>query len=90
MRDVLDDLLRAWDSGGVSGVATVVRTWQSAPRRPGASMLVAPGGEAVGSVSGGCVEGPCTSWPPRSPPTPGRGRCCSATASATTTRTPSG
>ncbi|MFC7240868.1 XdhC family protein [Catellatospora aurea] len=57
MRDVLDDLLRAWDAGGVSGVATVVRTWQSAPRRPGASMLVAPGGEAVGSVSGGCVEG---------------------------------
>lgn len=56
MRDVLDDLLRAWDSGGVSGVATVVRTWKSAPRRPGASMLVAPGGEAVGSVSGGCVE----------------------------------
>ncbi|GAA2404007.1 xanthine dehydrogenase [Catellatospora methionotrophica] len=57
MRDVLDDLFRAWTSGAVAGVATVVRTWQSAPRRPGASMLVGPGGEAVGSVSGGCVEG---------------------------------
>ncbi|GIF98564.1 XdhC family protein [Catellatospora citrea] len=57
MRDVLDDLFRGWASGAVAGVATVVRTWQSAPRRPGASMLVAPDGEAVGSVSGGCVEG---------------------------------
>jgi xanthine dehydrogenase accessory factor len=38
-------------------MATVVATWRSAPRPPGASMLVGPGGEAVGSVSGGCVEG---------------------------------
>jgi xanthine dehydrogenase accessory factor len=38
-------------------VATVVGTYRSAPRQPGASMLVGPGGEAVGSVSGGCVEG---------------------------------
>ncbi|MEO7746371.1 MAG: XdhC/CoxI family protein, partial [Actinomycetota bacterium] len=39
------------------GVGTVVATWQSSPRPAGASMLVGPGGEAVGSVSGGCVEG---------------------------------
>ena len=38
-------------------LATVVGTLRSAPRQPGASMLVGPGGEAVGSVSGGCVEG---------------------------------
>src|SRR4051812_41673960 len=38
-------------------MATVVATWRSAPRPAGASMLVGPGGEAVGSVSGGCVEG---------------------------------
>src|SRR5690349_24769616 len=38
-------------------MATVVATWQSAPRPAGASMLVGPDGEAVGSVSGGCVEG---------------------------------
>src|SRR5690242_9130674 len=38
-------------------MATVVATWRSAPRPAGASMLVGPAGEAVGSVSGGCVEG---------------------------------
>src|SRR3954466_12206777 len=38
-------------------MATVVATWRSAPRPPGAVMLVGPDGTAVGSVSGGCVEG---------------------------------
>jgi xanthine dehydrogenase accessory factor len=38
-------------------MATVVATWRSAPRPAGASMLVGPDGDAVGSVSGGCVEG---------------------------------
>src|SRR6266487_6557818 len=38
-------------------MATVVGTWRSAPRPPGATMLVGPDGTAVGSVSGGCVEG---------------------------------
>jgi xanthine dehydrogenase accessory factor len=38
-------------------MATVVATWRSAPRPPGATMLVGPEGSAVGSVSGGCVEG---------------------------------
>lgn len=57
MRDVLDDLFRGWERGATAGLATVVRTWQSAPRRPGASMLVGAAGEASGSVSGGCVEG---------------------------------
>ena len=57
MRDVMTDLRRWWDEGATVGVGTVVRTWKSAPRQPGASMLVGPAGEAVGSVSGGCVEG---------------------------------
>jgi xanthine dehydrogenase accessory factor len=57
VREVLPDLLRWWRAGATTGVGTVVATWRSAPRQPGASMLVGPGGEAVGSVSGGCVEG---------------------------------
>ena len=57
MREVLPDLLRWWRDGASVGVGTVVATWRSAPRQPGASMLVGPEGEAVGSVSGGCVEG---------------------------------
>ncbi len=57
MREVLPDLLRWWREGRSTGVGTVVATFRSAPRPPGASMLVGPSGEAVGSVSGGCVEG---------------------------------
>jgi xanthine dehydrogenase accessory factor len=57
VRDVLDDLDAWWRSGDTIGVGTVVRTWKSAPRQPGAAMAVGPDGTAVGSVSGGCVEG---------------------------------
>lgn len=56
MQDVMDELVEIWCAGGTAGVATVVDTWRSAPRQPGASMLVAPDGSVVGSVSGGCVE----------------------------------
>ncbi|MFE7421587.1 XdhC family protein [Rhodococcus sp. NPDC057529] len=57
MRDVLADLMAVWTAGGTAGVGTVVRTFRSAPRPAGASMVVAPDGSASGSVSGGCVEG---------------------------------
>ncbi|GAA1310364.1 XdhC family protein [Pseudonocardia xinjiangensis] len=57
MRDVVRQLEDWWDKGEPAALATVVGTYSSAPRQPGASMLVGPGGEAVGSVSGGCVEG---------------------------------
>ncbi len=57
MRDVLSELMAWYDAGETVGVGTVVATFQSAPRPPGASMLVGPTGVAVGSVSGGCVEG---------------------------------
>jgi xanthine dehydrogenase accessory factor len=57
MRDVLDQLQGWWAQGAEVGLATVVSTWSSAPRQPGASMLVGPDGSAAGSVSGGCVEG---------------------------------
>src|SRR6266516_849147 len=56
MRDTLAELERWWTGGERVGMATVVATWRSAPRPPGATMLVGPDGTAVGSVSGGCVE----------------------------------
>jgi xanthine dehydrogenase accessory factor len=57
VRDVLPELMVEWSAGRTTGVATVVATFRSAPRPAGASMLVAADGSAVGSVSGGCVEG---------------------------------
>ena len=57
MRDVVERLASWWADGKAVALATVVGTYRSAPRQPGASMLVGPDGEAVGSVSGGCVEG---------------------------------
>ena len=56
MREVLRELLGWWREDRPVGMATVVATWRSAPRPAGASMLLGPDGEAVGSVSGGCVE----------------------------------
>jgi len=38
-------------------LATVTRTWGSAPRREGAKMAVTDEMAMVGSVSGGCIEG---------------------------------
>jgi len=57
VREVLPELIAVRGRGGAAAMATVVRTWRSAPRPAGASMLVTEAGEAVGSVSGGCVEG---------------------------------
>lgn len=53
MQDILDQL-RTWDEP--FALATVVDTWHSAPRQPGAAMAVDRGGRVIGSVSGGCVE----------------------------------
>jgi xanthine dehydrogenase accessory factor len=57
MRDVLEPILDWYDSGKTFGLATVVNTFRSAPRQPGAAMAVSTQDEVVGSVSGGCVEG---------------------------------
>ena len=57
MHDVVDEVRRLYDSGDRFALATVVGTWSSAPRRPGAAMVVSTSGEPTGSVSGGCVEG---------------------------------
>jgi len=57
VRDILDPITTWWDANETFGLATVVQTFSSAPREPGAAMAVSASGEAVGSVSGGCVEG---------------------------------
>jgi xanthine dehydrogenase accessory factor len=57
LRDILDPIAKWWDTGEEFGLATVVRTFRSAPREPGAAMAVSAEGEVTGSVSGGCVEG---------------------------------
>jgi xanthine dehydrogenase accessory factor len=54
---VLAEVMSIWRGGDTAGLGTVVRTFHSAPRPPGASMVVAPDGSVSGSVSGGCVEG---------------------------------
>ena len=56
MRDILGSLRDWYASGRPFGLASVVSVSKSAPRQPGAAMAVGPDGEAVGSVSGGCVE----------------------------------
>ncbi|MGH3404455.1 MAG: XdhC family protein [Streptosporangiaceae bacterium] len=57
MRDILDMMSKWWAADESFGLATVVSTFSSAPREPGAAMAVSGAGEVVGSVSGGCVEG---------------------------------
>ena len=66
MRDILNTITKWWEADETFGLATVVRTFRSAPRDPGAALAVAgsagsatgaTGGEVIGSVSGGCVEG---------------------------------
>jgi len=55
-RTILEAIEAAAASGEQAAVATVVGTYGSAPRQPGAKYVVTEGGRYVGSVSGGCVE----------------------------------
>lgn len=57
MRDILDGLIAWRTKGEPFALATVVKTWNSAPRPPGTTMAVSASGEVLGSISGGCVEG---------------------------------
>ena len=53
---VLTDALAWRSSGHAVMLVTVVQTWGSAPRPPGALLAVRDDGVVSGSVSGGCVE----------------------------------
>lgn len=54
--DVLNSVL-AWRQAGQHVLLyTVVQTWGSAPRPPGAMLALRGDGMLVGSVSGGCIE----------------------------------
>ncbi|MFE3139862.1 XdhC family protein [Streptomyces scopuliridis] len=57
MLDIAEELNRWVEQGRDFAVATVVAVTGSAPRRPGAALAVDSAGTAIGSVSGGCVEG---------------------------------
>ena len=43
-------------SGAKVALATVVKTWGSAPRPVGSQLAVCDDGKFIGSVSGGCIE----------------------------------
>jgi len=56
MSETLDWIDAAAAAGEKAAVATVVSTIRSAPRQPGAKMVIRESGKFTGSVSGGCVE----------------------------------
>ncbi|MFI6285104.1 XdhC family protein [Streptomyces sp. NPDC051018] len=57
MLDIAEGLNLWAGQGKPFAVATVVAVGGSAPRQPGAALAVDGEGAAIGSVSGGCVEG---------------------------------
>ena len=57
MREIIETANQWRENGQAIALATVVKTWGSAPRGVGAKMIISAEGAMVGSVSGGCVEG---------------------------------
>ena len=56
--DKVLETAEAWLAAGHAvALATVIKTWGSAPRPAGSQLAVRKDGTFVGSVSGGCVEG---------------------------------
>ena len=54
--EVLSSALEWLNQGHTVHLATVVKTWGSAPRQAGAMAALRSDGRLVGSVSGGCIE----------------------------------
>ncbi len=54
---IVEQALGWIDAGKGAALATVIRTWGSAPRQAGAQLAISSDAELMGSVSGGCVEG---------------------------------
>ena len=57
MREILSDLDRWQSEGKELALATLTSVRRSAPRLPGARLLITSDGKMAGSISGGCVEG---------------------------------
>jgi xanthine dehydrogenase accessory factor len=57
MRDIFQEIKNWIDHKEIFALATVIKTWGSAPRQPGAAMAITQDMRVAGSVSGGCIEG---------------------------------
>ena len=57
MLDIISGLQNWTQQGKKIAIATVTKTWGSAPRKVGAALAISEEMEMLGSVSGGCVEG---------------------------------
>lgn len=57
MREIIEQANKWRKENRPIALATVIKTWGSAPRKVGAKMIVSNDNAMAGSVSGGCVEG---------------------------------
>ncbi|MGA4670743.1 XdhC family protein [Propionibacteriaceae bacterium Y1923] len=57
MREIAEELRLLLDGEEPFALAIIARTWRSSPRPAGTFMAVTGAGAAIGSLSGGCIEG---------------------------------